>query len=132
MMKRDLDTVRELLFYLEEKPGHRPIRAEQIEIEGRTHNELKYQLILMYQAGFLDAEVQRSKTNPDRIFEAIPFGLSWDGHEFLETVRDDDVWRKTKTGAKQLGTFSYDVLRDLAKSIVKKKLSDLTAGEFGV
>jgi Hypothetical protein (DUF2513) len=29
----------------------------------------------------------------------VDLNLTWQGHEFLETVRDPDVWERTKEGA---------------------------------
>jgi hypothetical protein len=45
----------------------------------------------------------------------IPKGLTWDGHEFLDAIRNDTVWNKTKRViADKGGSIPFDVLKDLA------------------
>jgi hypothetical protein len=36
-------------------------------------------------------------------YVALPKRLTWNGHEFLDAVRDDEVWRRTKEGARKAG-----------------------------
>lgn len=86
----------------------------------------------MYEAGLISGEVLRSKTTPDRIIEVWPFNLSWAGHEFLDTVRDPEVWANTKRGAHAIGEFSFDVFRALAKGFVKTKLEQHTGIEVSL
>ncbi len=43
-----------------------------------------------------------------------PRCLTWQGHEFLDAVRDKDIWTKTLDVAKQGGTNSLSALFDIA------------------
>jgi hypothetical protein len=52
------------------------------------------------------------------------FRLTNDGHDFLAAVRDDDVWSKTKSEAKKVGGVTLDMLTEIAKSLLKAKLSE--------
>jgi hypothetical protein len=52
--------------------------------------------------------------------------LSMDGHDFLDSIRDPDVWNKTKKGALAAGGFTLNLLNDLAKGLIKKKIEDST------
>lgn len=36
--------------------------------------------------------------------------LSWEGHDFLNNIRNQDVWNKTKNLAKELGVYSLKSL----------------------
>ena len=49
-----------------------------------------------------------------------------DGHDFLDSIRDPDVWDKTKKGALAAGGFAMDLLKKLATGFVKKKIEDST------
>lgn len=49
-----------------------------------------------------------------------------DGHDFLDSIRDPDVWNKTKKGALAAGGFTLNLLNDLAKGFIKKKIEDST------
>lgn len=124
-MKLDMDLVRQLLFFFESKAGRGHILSSDIKIEGRDDQDVfQYHLARMYEAGFLVCELTRSKSTPDRTITVIPFELTWSGHQFLETIRDDEVWRRVKAGAYHIGNFSFEVLKDVAKGIVRKKLKE--------
>ena len=57
-------------------------------------------------------------------------GLRWTGHEFLETIRDPDVWRMTKQGASQVGGLSLDFMKQLATAYLKQKAKDARSGSI--
>ncbi len=52
--------------------------------------------------------------------------LTWDGHDFLDSIRDPVIWQETKEGVKKAGGFSLELLGDLAKGLLKKKIEDHT------
>ena len=52
--------------------------------------------------------------------------LTWQGHDFLDSIRDPEIWQKTKDGVKNAGGFSMDLLGDLAKGLIKKKIEEHT------
>ena len=47
--------------------------------------------------------------------------LTWRGQDFLQNVRDQTVWEKTKEGAQKLGGASWDVLIEIAKAYVRSE-----------
>ena len=48
-------------------------------------------------------------------FEWQPKSLTWEGHEFLDAVRHETVWAKTKEVVKSKGgSVSFEVLKELA------------------
>ena len=52
--------------------------------------------------------------------------LTWDGHDFLDSVRDEEIWRRTKEGAKAAGGFTFDIIKDLAKGLIKTQIKKHT------
>ena len=89
-MKRDIDLVRKLLLYLEEKPDDKVVK--DLELEGYSKGEVKYHFILMDQAGLLRCEREVSSSTSDRVIRVYPFSLTWQGHEFIEAARNDTFW----------------------------------------
>ncbi len=128
-MKRDMDLIRHLLLTLESKPGPQLIKAEDIEAEGFSPTEVKYHLNLMFQAGLINGEDVRSSTS-DRLIQVYPFDLTWQGHEFLETVRDPEIWRQAKTGASRAGTASIEFIWGVATSLLKNEIRQRTGLEI--
>lgn len=96
-MKRDFELVRKLLFFFEEKADMSPVLwTSPPEIEGYEVEVVKYHLILLYQGGLVDGEPMQSTTS-DRIIDmGAVFSLTWEGHEFLEKIRADEVWERIK------------------------------------
>ena len=49
--------------------------------------------------------------------------MTWRGHEFLDAVRDDTVWKKTKDKVASSGvTATVEILTQVATGIVKQML----------
>lgn len=112
-MKRDPEIVRKLLIFFEEKTGDKLVEAKSISIDSHDTDTIQYHLDLMYEAGFLSCETANSSTS-DRLIYALPFRLTWKGHEFLDAARNDTIWSKAKEvlGNKSL-TVSFEVLNQL-------------------
>lgn len=53
--------------------------------------------------------------------------LSPYGHQFINDIRQDNNWNKTKDIAKSVGSFSLDVLKDISSQI----LTNLISNQFG-
>lgn len=122
-MKLDRDVVRDLLFALEAKTDFKARKYEDL-LPDRDSREVAYALMKMHEAGFITAEVVRSSTTPERIIEVIPFELTFKGHEFLDTVRDNEVWRRTKSAAEKAGGASITFVWELAKAYGKQLLNE--------
>jgi hypothetical protein len=71
----------------------------------------------MEEAGLIDAY-----HDGDREYGTFEWNirrLTWEGHEFLDAVRDPEIWRKTKAGAATTGGFTLGLLKDLATAYAK-------------
>ncbi|MGN8134625.1 DUF2513 domain-containing protein [Paraburkholderia sp. 22099] len=121
-----MDLIRELLLKLEELPLERGavwlINAdmEALQVSGYSADQIDYHLSLIEEAGLTDSAGAGG-------MDAYGFRrLSWAGHDFLDSVRDPEVWRKTKAGALAAGGFTVELLADLAKGFIKKQIEDRT------
>jgi Hypothetical protein (DUF2513) len=52
--------------------------------------------------------------------------LTWEGHDFLDAIRDPEIWCKTKSGAEEVGSFTFDLLKELAVGLIKTKIEQHT------
>jgi Hypothetical protein (DUF2513) len=125
-LKRDMDLIRELLLKLEALPIRRggivsiTPDAEEIAVPGYDVAQIDYHLSQICQSGFIDEGGARPMTG-------IGFRcLTPAGHDFLDSVRDPEIWEKTKKGAEQAKGFTVDLLKDLAKGLVKKQIEEFT------
>ena len=115
-MKRDMEVIRKLLMFFNEKEEPEMVEAPSIGDEF-SESVVQYHLRLMCQAGWLNYEAERSGTS-DRIIRVYPFDLTWEGHEFLAKINADGVWPKLKAiiGAKG-GSMAVSVISQLATKL---------------
>lgn len=95
--------IRKLLFKIEEE------RHVDIGDDDHTRGNLR----LMIEGGLIHGEFG------ENIIDSTPFlfwTMTWAGHDFLDSVRDEGVWSKVTTAAlKMSGGVSFGVLTALAK-----------------
>jgi hypothetical protein len=83
---------------------------------GRAAEPRDYHLDLMRDAGLL-AFANTSGS---------AYRMTWQGHDFLDSVRDPEIWRRTLESAESAKGFTFDLLRDLAKGFIRTKLKEHT------
>ncbi|QAB01152.1 MULTISPECIES: DUF2513 domain-containing protein [Agrobacterium tumefaciens complex] len=122
-MKRDMDLVRDLLLQIEEfDQGF----GGDVEIETGDHEP---QVVAEHLRLLLEARLIKGDAVPDDQYEfdhIVPTRLTWSGHDFLASVRDPEIWKKTKEGALSAKGFTLELLRDLAKGFIKKQIEERT------
>src|SRR5580692_2616536 len=95
-MKRNLDLIRGLLLKLESMPSELgdvfslTAANPAVAIEGYSEQEIYYHLDLLRGKGLILCP--GSQPMLGITFER----LTWDGHDYLDAIRDAEIWRKTK------------------------------------
>jgi hypothetical protein len=120
-MKLDKDIVREILLKIESEAKD-PNGWMTLEIADHPRKELSYHVQLLAEAGFIEAQ-DLCRLGPDG-YEWQPKRLTYAGHELLDTIRDPEIWRLTKEGAKKVGSNSLTALFEIGKFFVKQKLTE--------
>jgi hypothetical protein len=121
-MKRDLDLVRIILLAVEASPAGIMLRNREIEAPGFDPAVVSEHVQLLTEADFLKATISR-EINPSGARECHIFGLTWQGHEYLDAVRNQEVWTKTKQSlAKVGGSAALEVVKQIASAIIKQHL----------
>ncbi|MDT3722920.1 DUF2513 domain-containing protein [Pseudomonas oryzihabitans] len=128
-MRRDMDLIRQLMLKLEEVNDEPSailhFEFDELSIEGFTTNQVEYHLDLLVESGLIDQ-------GGHGFLDGFMFRrLTWEGHDFVDSVRDDEVWRKTRQGATAAGGFTLDLLKDLAKGFIKKQVEEKTGISLG-
>lgn len=110
-MKRDMDLIRTILIQMEERgPNLAGVKLDAPDVDEETLNE---HLLLLHEARL----VQLLGDQP-MDFGCVPLRLTWAGHEFLATAKNDALWRK---GLALLGTAATGVSFELLKAWLKQK-----------
>ena len=119
-MKRDFTLILKILEYFEEREEISIV--PKLQIEGYDDNVVAYHVRRMYEAGLLDAEAVTSSTTESRLINVLPFGLRWDGHEFLDSIRQKGVLNKLKERlGNALTEVPFSVIKALALAYVKEQ-----------
>jgi hypothetical protein len=118
-MQRDMDLVRAILLSLEESPhGFAP---KDCEIPGFTKEQVGYHVVLMHQAGLIEAEQSTTVIDPSP--SAIPISLTWAGYEFLATSKDEGIWKKgTSTVMAKAGAIGFDILKAVLTAEIRRQV----------
>lgn len=91
-MKRDIDLVRRIL--VETEKANKCIDIESLVCDKYPLPAIAYHVELMAAHGLLDAKVDKSWGG--EATGGIIKGLTWDGCDYLDAIRDERVWSRTK------------------------------------
>ncbi|MTC88019.1 DUF2513 domain-containing protein [Streptococcus uberis] len=120
-MKLDPELIRNILLDFEEL-HHYPTplaftdnsqfnRSKEYDV-----NVFIYHCKLLLDAGFIDW-----KPNfvwGGKLYNSFLYGITYEGHQFLDSIRSPEVWRETKTTAQKVGVFSLNFLSQTASQII--------------
>lgn len=129
-MPRDMALVRELLLRLDaiEIDGTGGLlltgSSPEVAIKGYRDDVLHYHLHLLDDAGFLMPLKLKKQPSISVTFR----GLSWSGHEFLDSVRRKDVWDHTHAILRKAGGGTFEI----AKAVAVAYISEQISSQFGV
>jgi len=123
-VKLNQDCVRNLLLTIEEELSiNEPLDAVRLQQKPRLQqyslDDIVYTISKLKEAGFINADVLVTLDGTD----AIVSSLTYNGHLFLDNIRDDGVWKLTKQAASKLSSVSLNILAELASSYIKNKLN---------
>jgi hypothetical protein len=134
-MKRDLNLVREILLRLEplpatpDQPVPLDVGKEPLDIPGYTDEQIIYHIRIMEDGGFISYSSGISQAGagpplaPGVNFRLPRFnGLRWQGHEFLDDVRDPKTWEATRKKFSKVGDVSVQVAWEIARAYLRTHL----------
>lgn len=87
-MKRDMELIRRVMLAAEKNKD--PYEVVDPKFEGHNETEISYQIALLDDAGLLHGQ-DRSAIG---VFRWSAGALTWRGHEFVEAIRDEAVWKE--------------------------------------
>lgn len=115
-MKRDMELARLILMRIEAQESYQDNIS--CEFEGYTDEQVHYHIMLLSEAGLVVALDASSLQD----IHWIPQRLTWQGHEFLESARDDTIWNKAKEIMAKTGGFAFEVAKPLLINLLKQQL----------
>lgn len=125
-MRLNHDCVRETMLYLERTLEYTgAINLSDFTLEGFTYEDTIYTLQKLSEAEYISATVKQDVTGDILIYV---HSITWEGHRFLDTVRDNKVWTGTK---KILSTVSSSSI-SFVSTIASQVLTNLISQQMGL
>lgn len=117
-MKRDLELTRRLMLALE--------NDDEIHFEGVGDRDIVYHMKLLNDAGFLLSSTELiTYVNGEIDTTSGLYQLSWSGQEYLQALKDDTIWNKTKETAGKVGSWTFDLVKQIAIELAKEEVKKL-------
>lgn len=114
-MKLNQDLVRLLLLEIEDKTGpYEPLELSDIFIKDYSYEEILYTTEKLLEAGYIAARLEPTKLHCDQVI----YSLTWEGHRFLDAVRDSAVWRRTNDIVKKLSSVSLSLILHIGEQVI--------------
>lgn len=127
-MKLNHNCVRDILIFCEDSPSfdenleyvHLYLSDFCQNLPQYSKEEIAYTLIILDEAGLI-------LSNPLRydggIADITYTRLTYQGHEFIDTIRSEKVWNKIKKTISAVGSVSLPVLQEIGSQILLSVLS---------
>lgn len=118
-MKRDWELVRAILAKVEETESTQST-VNPNEFLGYSEELVSYHIYILEQSGLIEATCSKSLNNP---MFCLARSITWNGHEFLDKIRNDTIWKKIKAKASEKSIdLSFDTIKSIATAILTQVL----------
>lgn len=122
-MQRNWELVRDILTALEGRDTTLGVLSPE-QVSGYPPEVVSYHFYILKEADLIEAICFQSTNAPMRCSGG---NLTWAGHEFLDSIRNDTTWNKIKTTAKSKGVdLSFEVIKQAAIVVIKGLLGPPT------
>lgn len=123
-MKRNIELIRYIMLYLEENMNASKFySSDDIDFSKFSQeidkNIINEHLMLLLKNEFIDATYAGNEVEP--IIFMIK-RITNEGHDFLDSLRDDEIWNKVKGATVTAGGFTLSFMVELGKEYIKEKL----------
>lgn len=129
-MKLNPDCIRDVLLYLEEnlkvkdcqKFSEITLSQLQDALSQYQPEDVFYSVYNLHEIHFIDGRF--SDINDMKMYFCEINNITWNGHQFLNTIRPKTVWEATKQGASKLGIMSMHALNTIAMKITEAVITN--------
>lgn len=120
-MKLNQDCIRDILIYLEENLSYNDnFLATDIDIDKYTVEDILYTISLLNEAGYINATAVNGFAYNNFFIKS----LTMSGHELLNNIRDNSVWKKTKEATSKFASVSLKLLSSVASSVLTNMINE--------
>lgn len=114
-LKRDMDLCRKILFKIEEQ--YIDTALSNLELENYDNFQIAYHCKILNEAGLIDYYNAQYADNSLYFFSVG--SLTWEGHDFLDKIREDTTWNNVKKIIKDKALpFTLEVAKTIASDLL--------------
>lgn len=114
-MKLINDCVREVLLYTEDKQEYdKPLYISNMKSK-YSKDDINYTCEKLAEANFLNIQT-------DICGNIFILSITYNGHQFLDNIRDNKVWSTTKSILSKLESVSIDIISKTATNVILSML----------
>lgn len=118
-MKLNHDCIRSLLLYLEDRLESIDeidlSGVSDVSLEKFSKDDIIYSAIKLSEAGYISAKINTDICNNINIYIKA---ITWEGHKFLDTIRDNTVWSQTKNILSKVSSCSISFVSTIASQVL--------------
>ncbi|WP_251911587.1 DUF2513 domain-containing protein [Lactobacillus gasseri] len=124
-MKLNNDCVRNILLFIEAnqtsgKTLHVESIIKSLKLTGYKEDEIKYALSKLNETPYVNFDLTEYN---GLVLDGISGALTWEGHQFLDNIRNKSTWENVKSNIKEkVGNASITIIAAVAESYIKNKL----------
>lgn len=123
-MKLNHDLVRYVLLSIEESkemtgPSEKTLLTSIKKCGNFDWNDIAYTIDKLNEANFITGKVAWANNHPSWI---MPGNLTFEGHKFLDNIRDSKIWKSTKDKISKLESVSLNIISSVAANLISNKL----------
>ena len=127
-MKLNYDCVRSVLLTVEksktidEELNLNPLTDETIfeQLPKYEDNEILYTIEKLKEAGYINAALQFAAGH---FIDGAVSSITYSGHEYLDNIREPEVWRKVKAMLKNAGAITLPLISQAAQMLIGSQLT---------
>lgn len=127
-MKLNYDCVRSVLLTVEksktidEELNLNPLTVETIfeQLPKYEDNEILYTIEKLKEAGYINAALQFAAGH---FIDGAVSSITYSGHEYLDNIREPEVWRKVKAMLKNAGAITPPLISQAAQMLIGSQLT---------
>lgn len=125
-MKLNHNCVRDLMLFIEDnlEYGYR-LYVNELNLGDYNQQTIVYSADKLYEAGYINALIKTTIGSDLPQIEVK--SITWEGHQFLDNIRDNKVWENTKNILSKFSSVSIGIISNVASQVI----SNLIKSQLG-
>ncbi|MDT2485041.1 DUF2513 domain-containing protein [Enterococcus avium] len=124
-MKLNQDCVRDIMLLIEDEISFGSFLRLNYFLESKKLSKydretIKYTLGKLDETGFLKSNTRWVSNDLVDFSTGMP---TWKGHEFLDTIRDNTVWKNTKSIVSKFSSVSISMVENIASNVITQLIN---------